>query len=157
MMPTVRDVIFASISVGIDGECVVSVSQKTTRSACLGDSLRSGNPGVSRRDHFISRFHSQTPHRNIERVRSVGAGNAVFDTDGFSPGLFKCIHVRASNKGGVGDHLCDRRIDLGFDAEVLRVQINKGNFHGHNQDLVDRIYSWRARTAQGYPRRYPAR
>ena len=42
---------------------------------------------------------------------------------------FECFYLRTPNIRRLSDHLPDRRINLGLDAKILRVQINKRNFH----------------------------
>lgn len=91
--------------------------------------LRSRNPGIGRRDNFVASLHTEGTHRDVKCVRAIGAGNAVLHTQSFSPSFFKSLNIWTSDKGRSSDHFGNRGVDFRFDAQILSVQINKGNVH----------------------------
>ncbi len=84
---------------------------------------------MGRRDDFVARLHSQGAHGNIEGVRAIGAGDAMLYTQGLSPRLFKCIHLRPADEGGLGDGFGNRVVNFRLDGQILGVQVNEGDFH----------------------------
>jgi hypothetical protein len=53
----------------------------------------------------------------------------VFQSDGFGPGSLECLDMPAPNECRFRDDLRNRRIDLRLNAQVLGVQVDKGDFH----------------------------
>src|SRR2546423_1212926 len=66
----------------VDGESLIVGIAKDHPSSCLGNGFRSRNPGMSGGNDFVSGFNSQAFHRDIEGIRSVGARDAMFNSQG---------------------------------------------------------------------------
>ncbi len=129
MMPTVREVIFDSINAGLILKVSLSVSQKTTRAARLGDRFGRGNPGMRGGDDFVAGLNAERAHRDVERVRAIRAGDAVFDSERLRPCLFKGFDLRAADESRLRDDVRDGGVNFRFDAQVLSVKVNEWDFH----------------------------
>ena len=125
---------------GIDRECLLVRVAKHHPPASLGDCLRSGNPGMSRGDHLVTRFYPQTAHSNVQSVGAVGAGNAVAHPDRFRPSLLEGFDVGSADEGGLRDNILNRFVNLRLDILVLSIKVNERDFH---EPLRDGSRSWR--------------
>ena len=119
MIPTVRGVILASISLGSILKVSLSVSQKITLPpACVIVSdveiqecavVMTSSPGL-------------TPSARIAIYNVVGAIRArdtMFDTHGIGPSALKSVHMTTADKGRLGNHAGDSVVNSRFNANVL--------------------------------------
>ena len=79
---------------------------------------------VVRRD---ARSDAQRHLRNLQGVRTVGTGNAVFRTDKVCQLLFQLIDFRPQYVLSMGKNSLNTGIDLIFDARLLGAKINELN------------------------------
>ena len=84
---------------------------------------------MRRGDDFIAVTQAQCPQCHVDRVRAVRARDATLHAQRFRPRLFKSIHLPATNIGRLGNYFGDSLVNLVFDGQILRVKINKWNFH----------------------------
>ena len=71
------------------------------------------------------------------------------DSKSVSPSLLKRIHMRSPNKGRLADHVTDGRINWLLDAQVLRVEINKGYLHKITIERISLKSAQKARRISG--------
>src|SRR5438552_3946002 len=84
---------------------------------------------MCRRDHLVAGLYTKSPQGDVNRVCPIRAGDAAFHANRARPCLLKGVHVPPTNVSRLGDDFGNRAVDLLFDRQVLRVQINKGDFH----------------------------
>ena len=122
-----RDLRLDLIDVDVVGRGV-DVDEHHLRAGHL-DRLGRGDEGVGDRDDLVTRADTQRLQRDEQRVGSVGNADAMTDPAVLREGLLERLDERAADEGGLLDHGGDRRVDLGFDGLVLRLQIDKRNVH----------------------------
>jgi hypothetical protein len=86
-------------------------------------------------DDFVARVYTKCPQGNVNRVRSVCAGNATLHAERSCPCLLEGFNVPPANVSRLGDDLSNGTVDLMFDRQVLRVQVHKGDSHGENSEI----------------------
>ena len=85
---------------------------------------------MSRIDHFIAWLQTKCPQGDVDRVRAVRARDATLHAKRFRPRVLESVHVLSANVSRLGDHLGNGLVDLLFDRQVLRVEINEWDFPG---------------------------
>lgn len=81
---------------------------------------------MSSGNNLGSRLATEGMQGNVYGVSAIGAGNAVCDVQGTREFSFEVFDMGSANKGGFANHRGDRRVDFGFDRELLCMQISKG-------------------------------
>src|SRR5439155_4283755 len=81
-------------------------------------------------DDFVAGPETKSPQCDVDRVCAVCARDATLHAKRFRPRVLESVHVPSANVSRLGDHLGNGLVDLLFDRQVLRVEINEGDFHG---------------------------
>src|SRR5215471_8051863 len=98
-------------------------------SSCKGDGLGGSDESVRYRNDLITRSNTQTTQSEIESICAVADADAGFGLTVACELSLKCLEFFATNEGAVNNCTRDRCIDIGFNREILRVQIAKRNVH----------------------------
>ena len=85
---------------------------------------------MCRGDHFIAWLQTKCPQGDVDRVRAVRARDTTFYTKRFRPRLLESVHMPPANVSRLSDHVGNGLVDLLFDRQVLRVEVNEWDFHG---------------------------
>lgn len=88
-----------------------------------------GEERVGRRDDFVAGTDAFGHQGHDQGVRARRHAHAVGRAAVFRDGRFAFLHLRAQDKGLRLADVQDRRLDLGADLFVLRLQIQQRNFH----------------------------
>src|SRR5215471_21820863 len=84
---------------------------------------------MCRRDDLVAGLYTKSSQSEINCVRAIGARDATLYAKRTRPFVLKGIHVPPANVGRFGDDGSNCGIDFLFNRQILRVQINKGDFH----------------------------
>src|SRR6266487_1788356 len=114
---------------GVDRESFLICVAEYNLPVGLCDCLGRGNPGMCRGDDFVAGLYTKSPEGNVNRVRPVCAGDTMLHTKSSCPCLLKSIHMSPANVSRLCNDLGNRAVDLLFDRQVLRVQVNEGDSH----------------------------
>src|SRR5438552_1509422 len=112
---------------GTDREIILFGITKHHVPARLRHRLGARNPGMRASDHFVSSFHTKRTECDVDRVGSVAARDAVFDSEKLAVSLLEFFNVAATDESRFANDRSYRGIHLFADCEILRVQINE--FH----------------------------
>src|SRR4051812_15139340 len=104
--------------------------------------------------HLVASFDLQRGHRQIERVRSIGAGYAMCGFYRLRELLLERIDIGPADEGVVTDHRGDRAVDLGLDSLILQLQISERHRHTLSSVILlkaERLHSLAASRRAGFP------
>src|SRR5215475_15905048 len=95
------------------------------------NSLGGCDESVRHGDHFVSRSNSQGLKGQMESVRAppVAHTDTRFGLTVVCEFRLKVPGVLSSDEGAGSDGALDRRIDSGFDGQILCLKIDKWNVH----------------------------
>ena len=107
---------------------VVGVAEKGV-AAGLGGGFRGGDAGVRGRDDVVVGLDLEGAHRDVDRVRAVGAGDTVFHPERVGPRLLEGVHLRSADVGRLRNNVGDRGINFLLNAKILGMEIDERYFH----------------------------
>src|SRR5262249_2710750 len=90
---------------------------------------------MCRCDDLIAGLYTKSSQSEINCVRAISARDATFYAKRTRPFVLKRIHVPPANVGRLGDDGSNRGVDFLFNRQILRVQINKGDFHSEKLEV----------------------
>src|SRR6478736_1495060 len=106
--------------------CVAEHDPAASLRYCLGCRY----PGMCRGNYFVPRPETKPPKCDVDCVGPVRTRDATLYTKCSRPRLLESVHVSAANVSRLSNHFGNGVVNLVFDRQVLRVQINEGDLHG---------------------------